>query len=538
MSKANLRAVVAVAALSLIAVGCGQAEMAASTSAPALEPTAITVPEMPPQSAELPVPDGSGPVAAIVWGTFGQFSIAPLLAVDESGHTLAYGGGLSGVRDLSVCPGSEKMVVLAHDAAGTKAVSTWDLASFEIENSWPVDDLVGSVRCVSRDGLRSVLYRSPLGMDPSPPTSAGPTTTVLPLGGDEVTGSNSWAILQMDHGTVTTLYDPGEYGKILAFTAHWAVASHNTTLWIVDLSERPPVTTVLDTTFPARAAIDPVQSSVVIAGQYPNSGGPVRLGLYALEPTPLLADETTVAGSAWATPLEWLDEARFIEGFTVYDRDLAQVDSWPVGTEPISDLVVAGPVAFATKMGEHWQDTLLHVDTASGGTTALRTFTGWIDRIAIVKDGPRVTEDAHSRVPDRADIVRPSGPPAPPIMTQLPYIDNLDHIVLEDLRSLVVDSDGEGDRIRAEADQFGPLTDVSQDTIDGCSGVGFAAGAMSSQALVMSEVDGTTVIVYAFTTATDVTVAEIDTASCDILDVVGPLLTPGPGTNITTIPSP
>jgi hypothetical protein len=159
-------------------------------------------------------------------------------------------------------------------------------------------------------------------MDPSPPTSAGPTTTVLPLGDGEVAGPNSWAILQMDHGTVTTLYDPGEYGKILAFTGHWAIASHNTTLWVVDLSERPPVVTVLDTTFPARAAISPDGASVIVAGQYPNSGDPVHLSLFALERTPVQVAETSVPGSAWATPLEWIDEDQFIEGFTIYDPDL------------------------------------------------------------------------------------------------------------------------------------------------------------------------------------------------------------------------
>lgn len=539
--RLGLRGVVAAVGLSVFVAACGQVEQAATTSAPALEPTAIPVPEMPSESADLSAPDGSGPIAAIVSGSYGEFTPAPLVAVDASGRTLAYGGGLLGVVDVSVCPGSRKFVVLGYLSDGS-SVSVWDMVDFEMEDSWPTDDSVGSVRCVTADGRRVLLYRGPTGVDPSPPTSAGPTTTVLPLGSDEAAGSNSWSILEMDHGTVTTLYEPGEYGKVLAFTSHWAIASHNATLWIVDLSERPPIATILDTTLPARAAVDPNESLVIVAGQWPNSGDPVRLSLYALEPTPLLVDETLVAGYAWATPLEWLDEDRFIEGFTVYDRDLIQVDSWSFQPETILDLVVAGPFAFGTKMGEHWQDSLLRLDTATGETSVIHTFTGWISRTAIVEAGPTVTEDAHTRIPQLTESTSPprgTSVTQPPV--QLPPIDSLDHTVLEDLRTLALGGNGDGDRIRADAIAYasGKLIDVPTEDIDSCSGVGFSAGASTSQPLAVSTIDGTPVIVYAFTAGDDVTVAAVDPATCDILDTVGPLLTPGPGTNITTtIPGP
>jgi hypothetical protein len=76
---------------------------------------------------------------------------------------------------------------------------------------------------------------------------------------------------------------------------------------------------------------------------------------------------------------------------------------------------------------------------------------------------------------------------------------------------------------------------VSQDDIDGCSGVGFAAGAISSQALGHAIVDGISVIIYTYSHAVDsVTVAAVDPNNCDIVVVVGSLLTPGPGVNITT----
>jgi hypothetical protein len=123
---------------------------------------------------------------------------------------------------------------------------------------------------------------------------------------------------------------------------------------------------------------------------------------------------------------------------------------------------------------------------------------------------------------------------------QLPHIGIVDHGVLEDLRTLVIDASGDGDRVRADAVEYasGNLVDVPMADIDACSGVGFAAGASSSQPLAVSDVAGATVIVYAFTTEADVTVAAVDPATCEILDTVGPLLSPGPGRNITTIPSP
>jgi len=525
----GLGAVAVVVAISVIASACGRTDTAASTT--------ITAAEMPPTVETLSLPDGAGPVVAVVWGSFGQFDVAPLLAVDASGRTLAYGGGLTSVRDVSVCPGSKKLTVLGDGADGSLAVSVWDLSNFEMEDSWLVERLVREVRCVSSNGQRSVLYRGPSGMDPSPPTSAGPTTTVLPLGDGEAAGPNSWAILQMDHGTVTTLYDPGEYGKILGFTAQWAIASHTTTLWVVDLSARPPVATILDTAFPARAAIDPMQSSVVIAGQYPNSGEPGHLTVFSLGWDPELVADTTISGTAWTWPLAWINANRFVQGTTIYDRNLVPVTTW---SEPIRNLAIAGTFVLGTESIGQWEDALVQVEAATGLVSPARSFTGHVRGIAAVDDGPTVTEEAHTRIPERTYAPPPTGTVATAPPVQLPHIGIVDHGVLEDLRTLVIDASGDGDRVRADAVEYasGNLVDVPMADIDACSGVGFAAGASSSQPLAVSDVAGATVIVYAFTTEADVTVAAVDPATCEILDTVGPLLSPGPGTNITTIPSP
>jgi len=533
----GLGAVAVVAAMSIIASACGQTDTAASTTTPAIEVPSITAAEMPPTVETLSPPDGAGPVVAVVWGSFGQFDIAPLLAVDASGRTLAYGGGLTYVRDVSVCPGSEKLAVLGNDTEGSRTVSVWDLAGFEMEDGWPVDRLIQAVRCASSDGQRSVLYRGPSGMDPSPPTSAGPTTTVLPLGGNEAAGPNSWAILEMDHGATTTLYDAGEYGTLLAFTSGWAVASHNTTLWIVDLSGRSPIATILDTTFPAVAAIDPNQSSVIVAGQYPNSGEPGHLTVFSLGPNPEPITDTTTSSTAWTWPLAWIDANRIVQGTTIYDRDLAALTTW---SESIRNPAITGTFVLGTESMGQWEDALVKVEVATGSISPIQSFAAHISGIAAVDDGPAVTAEAHTRIPERTYAPPPTGTVATAPPVQLPHIGILDHGVLEDLRTLVIHASGDGDRVRADAVEYtsGNLVDVPMADIDACSGVGFAAGASSSQPLVVSDVAGARVIVYAFTTDTDVTVAVVDPATCEILDADGPLLTPGPGTNITTIPAP
>jgi len=528
-----------VAVFSLFAAGCGSpAGVATTPSTPTPVAAPVTVQRLP-ERTTLSAPDRAGPIAAVVWGTFGQFETAPLVAIDESGRTLAHGAWPGEVRDVSVCPESRKSVVLASDTYGRRVVSVWDLTSFTMGDTWPVDRPVWAVRCVSGDGRRSLLSLPPAGMDPSPPTSLGPTTTVPAPVGRPAAGSNSWSILELDHGVITTLYDAGEYGKVMAFTSRWVIASHDTTLWIVDLAERPPHATVLETTFPARAAINPSGSAVVIAGHYPNSDEPVRLSLFRLGPTPGLIAERTIDRatdlSAWTTPIVWLDADRFIRGNIVYDRDLEQVDSRPL---LLRRLAIGDSSGFGVESAGQWKDTLVRIDTATGETTPAQTFVGTALGIVAVSGGPSVTAEAHAHVPEPTTSPPPDQPPptVPPIMVQLPRVGNVDHSTLEDLRRLVVDADGDGDRIRAEVEGYasGSLVWTPSDEIDSCSGIGFAAGASVSQALGRADIAGRTVIVYAFTNADSVTVAAIDPTDCEVLDTVGPLFTSGPGVNITT----
>lgn len=530
--------VLSAVALLLAVAGCGvpAGERPTTTSPPIMG----TLAPVPPGNVTVPAPDGDGPVAAIVWGTFGQFDTAPLMAIDGSGHTLAYGVWSGGIGDVSVCPGSEKIVVLGwRYAEPGKVVSVWDLARLEVEDVWPVDDRARSVRCIAGEGP-AVVYLHPTGMDPSPPTSAGPTTTVpKPVGGPPggpAAGSNTWSIIEVAPGETSPVFDAGEYGEVLAFTARWVVASHNTTLWIVDLDERPAHVTTFETTFPATAAIDPGGSFVVVAGQYPASSDPVELNLFRLGPEPALVTEATVDGvntSAWARPFVWLDSDRFLRGAVVYDRDLRQVDTWPV---TLRTLGVGRATAFGIETLDQWKDTLVLVDVDTGATTQAQTLIGSAQGIAVVDDGPPVTADAYRRVPE--PTVPPpravTGETAPEIFTSVARLGAVDVSDLQQLRDLVAGLDAA--RVAAEmADRAGGQTiPVSMGEIDACSGVGFAAGAISSQALGKGEFADRTVIVYAFRTDADVTVAAVDPSNCEIRGVAGPLLTPGPGVNITT----
>lgn len=526
-----------VAVLLFAVAGCGAAPDGSSTT---FAPTMGTPAPLPPHNVTVPAPDGKGPVAAIVWGTEGQFDTAPLMAVDRSGRTLAYGVWSGGIRDVSVCPGSERIVALGwRYAEPGKFVSVWDLARLEVEDVWPVDDRASSVRCIADEGA-AVVFLHPTGMDPSPPTSAGPTTTIpQPVGGPAV-GSNTWSIIEVVHGEPSTVFDAGEYGTLLAFTARWVVASHNTTLWIVDLDERPPQVTTFETTFPATAAIDPTGSFVVVAGQYPRSSDPVELSLFRLGLEPSLVAEATVGGvdtSAWAWPFVWLDSDRFLRGSVVYDRDLRQVDTWPAS---LRKLAVGREAAFGIRQVvrkmRDWKDALLLVDVDTGATTQAQTLEGSTQGIVVVDDGPLVAADAYQRVPE------PTIPPPRAVtdetalerFTSLPRLGSVDASDLQEFRDLVAGSDAAG--VAADmAKLAGGLTvSVPMGEIDACSGVGFAAGARSSQALGKGEFAGRTVIVYAFRTDDDVTVAAVDPASCEILGVAGTLLTPGPGVNITT----
>ena len=118
-------------------------------------------------AAPLPAPTGSGPVAVLVGGSFGDVRT---VALDDRGRVLAYGAGDGDVLALSVCPGSEhavEIVGLPFEEGGGYAVDVRDLATMAIAgrlglprdfaNSYPE-----SIRCLDRSGAAAVVFAGDL----------------------------------------------------------------------------------------------------------------------------------------------------------------------------------------------------------------------------------------------------------------------------------------------------------------------------------------------------------------------------------------
>lgn len=114
----------------------------------------------------LPAPDGAGPPALLVAGSFGEMR---LLALDRRGRTLAYGRGVGTVRALSVCPGGKRTVEVALPGlGGAPMLVVRALPTLRVVRVQPAGALeqVRRLRCLDRRGLRSVVFVAPLGPAP------------------------------------------------------------------------------------------------------------------------------------------------------------------------------------------------------------------------------------------------------------------------------------------------------------------------------------------------------------------------------------
>jgi hypothetical protein len=110
----------------------------------------------------LPEPTGSGPVALLVGGSFGDVRT---IALDEQGRVLSYGLGDGETQDLSVCPGGDHAVELV----GIPGDFTWeyrlevrDLATMAVAGTLaPVDwgsSYPTALRCLAADGSRAAVF--------------------------------------------------------------------------------------------------------------------------------------------------------------------------------------------------------------------------------------------------------------------------------------------------------------------------------------------------------------------------------------------
>ena len=533
----------------LLAAACGNATEVDTTDLTMVAPQTTVV--MPPGPVPVPAPDGEGPMVAVVAGWSGELATAPLMALDGQGRTLAYGTTDKLPVDLSVCPGSEKALVLGSPPSAndrSRLVLLWDLASFSAEDEWQIGaeaGLVTDLVCASRDGREALLYSPPLGPDPS-----RPSTTTAPIPAD-ATGSDStappaslptvWSVWRFTEGKLALASQSIDYGQIIGLTPETVFAQHNDRLSIIDLVS------------PARVDFEYADDTSIQVAEHPG-GSPIAvlaagidsatLDLYELMPTPTLTASRAVDVASYARTFLWIDDDRLLVDGQVYGPELDDLGGWE-NHEFYYAFVGEGQTGFGLglRSPEQRVSVLDRVELASGKAQELRSFVGDVNYLVAVPDGLTVTSEASVYVPEPPVVWppgsdQPSEPiPAPDLTINLPDLGAADQPLLEDLQAIVAEGEGDGDRILGAVIRLGPgdMITVSLDDIEGCSGVGYAAGATSSQPLAKSTVDNIPAIIYSFVDADkSATIAAIDPTTCEILAAVGSLLVPGPGVNITT----
>ena len=106
----------------------------------------------------LPAPTGSGPVALLVGGSFGD---ARTIALDRNGRTLGYGRGKGETLLLDACPGGARAVEVVRGPSGM-SLAVRDLRTLRLTREQPLrlrQNLYPStVDCRTRNGDRILLF--------------------------------------------------------------------------------------------------------------------------------------------------------------------------------------------------------------------------------------------------------------------------------------------------------------------------------------------------------------------------------------------
>jgi hypothetical protein len=350
-----------------------------------------------------------------------------------------------------------------------------------------------------------------------------------------------WSVWRLTGGELTLTSQSIDYGQVVGLTPERAYAQHNGRFSIIDFEslatvgfEYPPDTSIQVAERPSGRLIAVLSTGLDGA----------TLDLYELVPTPKLTASRAVDVASYARSFLWIDDDKLLVDGRVYGPELNDLAGWE-NPEFYYLLVDEGQTGFGlgVRSPEQRVSVLDRVELSSGKAQELRSFVGDVNYLVTVPDGPTVTSEASVYVPE-PPVVWPPGSdqpseqtPASDLTVILPDLGAADQLLLEDIQEIVAEGEGDGDRILSAVTRLGPgdVVAASQDDIDGCSGVGYAAGATSSQALAQAMVDSVPVFIYAFVDAAEsVSIAAIDPTICEILAVVGSLLAPGPGVNITT----
>jgi hypothetical protein len=207
-------------------------------------------------AAPSPAPDGRGPAALVVGGSFGE---ARLMALDRQARTLAYGYGAGATAQLSVCPSGNRMLEVVDDHPRPSRVALRELPGLGLVWERPLPRqppsvYVESVRCLDGEGTGYVFASN--GGDPrwSPRATllrvSRTTTTVLyrgaarsiAFGGDVgYINAGRWGErigrIQLHSGQVTPVTTGPSYTTRLVLSPDGSALA--TQVWGDDLTQMP-----------------------------------------------------------------------------------------------------------------------------------------------------------------------------------------------------------------------------------------------------------------------------------------------------------
>lgn len=108
-------------------------------------------------AASLPAPNGRGPIALFVGGSFGP---ARMMTLDARGRTLAYGLGDGTPRAFSVCPGGRRVAEVVDTGTGF-TVAIRDLPTLRLVRQQPVGVVYAEeAACVNASGEQLAVFLS------------------------------------------------------------------------------------------------------------------------------------------------------------------------------------------------------------------------------------------------------------------------------------------------------------------------------------------------------------------------------------------
>jgi hypothetical protein len=338
-----------------------------------------------------PKPDGSGPLALLVGGEYGEVRT---IGLDAAGRTLQYGEGDGKTSHLSVCPGSHVVaeIVGADAEPFTKHVVLRDLDTFagvgksrlegfehSSDNAYPLVPL-------------ALACRSPNGDD------------VVVFGANNESDKASGRLIRMRPDGNTVIWQGGGGGAAALLTSGTKayVSTQTNKLIEVDIETRA-VRDIATTAgmLESGPAVSPDGRSAVLPR--PREGG---LDLFDIRTGGVTTNKTVSGRPVWVSDDRLVVTGAAENAVIVLDRSLKQVASWDGWT---GDKTIA---VSETLYGTNWEGQLVSAPALKGPMKVLRTFDSpELDAIAAVP--PRQAPPAPGPTTTTEPSAAPSSEPSP-----------------------------------------------------------------------------------------------------------------------------